>query len=149
MANFDFTQFISFDSALSFDVIQDNIVKLFANKDFKIIEFEDIESVKKDYYADYWRKCTFELSKDDFLGDFMEWESEEKVPPSIVKFVDSIYEVSTLDVSELRIIICSFADSTKTCNELVHTNKNSIYKELFKMSPFSYIWPDNLIIDVY
>ena len=148
MANFDFTQFISFDSALPYDIIQDNIAKIFEKKDFTIIEFEDIESVKKDYYSGYWRKYAFELSKDDFLGEFMEWKSEEKVPPSIICFVDSIYKVFTLDASGLRVIICSFAESTKTCNEFVHTNKSRIYKELFKMSPFSYICPDNLIIDV-
>lgn len=148
MTNFDFTQFISFDSALSYDIIQDKIVKIFEKKDFTIIEFEDIESVKKEYYSGYWGEYTFELSKDDFLGDFMEWESEEKVPSAIIKFVDSIYKVLALDVSGLRVIICSFAESTKTCNEFVHTNKRSIYKELFKMSPFSYICPDNLIIDI-
>lgn len=148
MVNFDFTQFISFDSILSYDTIQNNIDKIFEKKGFLLTKFEDIESVKKNYYSPYWRKYTFELKKDDFLSEFMEWRLEENIPQSISEFVELIHKILALDISKLCVIICSFAEETKTCNEFVHVNKENIYKELFKMSPFSYICPENLIIDI-
>lgn len=148
MANFDFTQFISFDSILSYNLIQNNVEEIFGKKGFLITGAEDIESVKMDYYSQYLRKYTFELKKDDFLDDFMEWRSEEKIPQPVVEFIELINKTLKLDISKLCVIICSFADKDKTCNEFVCTNIENIYKELFKMSPFSYICPENLIINI-
>lgn len=64
--NFDFTQFITFESALPFDMIQVEIDEIFEGKGFLITNFPDVEEVKKDYFSNYWKTYSFELKKDDF-----------------------------------------------------------------------------------
>lgn len=148
MNNFDFTQFITFDSALPYEVIQDKIEGVFKRKGFLVTEFEDVEEVKKDYYSNYWRKYSFELKRDDFLSGFMKWEIIENVPELVEGFVDDINEILMLDISNLRIIICSFAEKGRTGNEFVCVSKNNLYEVLFKMSPFSFVCPNNLIVEI-
>ena len=148
MDNFDFTQFITFDSALPYGIIKNNIESIFIKKRFSVVDFKDIEKVKKDYFSIYWRKYSFELKKDDFLCEFMEWEDKENIPIKIKEFVDDINETLMLAIRDLRVIICSFAEKEKTYNEYVCINQDSIYEELFKMSPFSFVCPDNLIIRI-
>lgn len=148
MANFDFTQFISFDSILPYDTVQNKIESIFKKKGFSIIKFEEIENVKKNYYSDYWRGYTFELKRDDFLSEFMDWKLVENIPPMVNEFIGIIDTILMLDISDLRVIICSFAEKEKTSDEFVYTDRKKIYKELFKMSPFSFNCPDNLIISI-
>ena len=147
MNNFDFTQFVTFDSFLSYRIIQDNIKKIFSKIGVSIIEYKNIENVKKDYFSSYWRKYSFELKKDDFLDGFMEWETMENVPRPVRDFGESVNEILRLNISNLAVIICSFAEKEKTCNETVHINKKDIYIELFKMSPYSFVCPNNLIVN--
>ena len=148
MANFDFTQFISFDSILPYDAVQNKIENIFKKKGFSIIKFEEIENVKKDYYSNYWRGYTFELKRDDFLSEFMDWKLVENIPQMVNEFIGMIDVLLMLDISGLRVIICSFAEKEKTSDEFVYIDRKNIYKELFKMSPFSFICPDNLIISI-
>lgn len=148
MANFDFTQFISFDSILPYDTVQNKMESIFKKKGFSIIKFEEIENVKKNYYSDYWRGYTFELKRDDFLSEFMDWKLVENIPPMVNEFIGIIDTILMLDISDLRVIICSFAEKEKTSDEFVYTDRKKIYKELFKMSPFSFNCPDNLIISI-
>ena len=51
-------------------------------------------------------------------------------------------------LERLSEIISSFAEKDKTDNQFIVTNKQNIYQELFKMSPFSYVCPQNLIISI-
>ena len=51
MNNFDFTQFVSFDSVLPYQIIYDSIVNIFEISDFEVISMKDIESVKKEYFS--------------------------------------------------------------------------------------------------
>ena len=51
MKNFDFTQFVSFDSVLPYQIIYDSIVNIFEISDFEVISIKDIESVKKEYFS--------------------------------------------------------------------------------------------------
>lgn len=148
MGNFDFTQFVTFDSALPYEVIRNHIEKLFLVQGFSIVEFKYVETEKRDYFSDYWRKYSFELERDDFLGDFLDWEIVENVPKIVEEFVDNIFEVLKLDIKNFNVIICSFADNGKTYNDYVCTNKKNIILELFKMSPFSFKCPNNLIISI-
>ena len=110
MNNFDFTQFVTFDSFLSYRIIQDNIKKIFSKIGVSIIEYKNIENVKKDYFSSYWRKYSFELEKDDFLDGFMEWETMENVPRPVRDFGESVNEILRLNISNLAVIICSFAE---------------------------------------
>ena len=48
--NFDFTQFITFETALPIDMIQDEIDAIFEGQGFLITNFTDVEEVKKDYF---------------------------------------------------------------------------------------------------
>lgn len=148
MDNFDFTQFISFDSVLPYEMIRDNVEKLFLAQGFSVEEFKNIDNQKKEYFFDCWRTYSFELKKDDFLSEFMDWEIIENVPLTVKKFVNSIKEILATDISNLSIIICSFAEKGKTYNEHVCANIRNIYIELFKMSPFSFKCPNNLIIKI-
>lgn len=50
MKNFDFTQFVSFDSVLPYQIIYDSIVDIFEISDFEVISINDIESVKKSIF---------------------------------------------------------------------------------------------------
>ncbi len=148
MGNFDFTQFVSLDSALPYEIIQNNVRKIFLKQGFSVIEFKDIEVSKRDYYSEYWRKYSFELEKDDFLGVFIDWERIEDVPQEIKCFMKCINELLILDISNLSVIICSFAEKGRTSNEYVRINSHNINVGLFKMSPFSFRCPDNLIIGI-
>lgn len=148
MGNFDFTQFVTFDSALPYEVIRNRIEKLFLAQGFSIVEFKYVETEKKDYFSDYWRKYSFELEKDDFLGDFLDWKVMENVPKTIEEFVNHIFEMLKLNINNLSVIICSFAEKGKTYNDHVCVNKKNIALELFKMSPFSFKCPNNLIISI-
>lgn len=148
MGNFDFTQFVTMDSALPYEIIQNSVRKVFLKQGFSIIEFKDIEISKRDYFSEYWRKYSFELEKDDFLGAFIDWEMIEDVPQEIECFTESINELRTLDISNLSVIICSFAEKGKTSNEYVRIDSQNTNVELFKMSPFSFRCPDNLIIGI-
>ena len=87
MNNFDFTQFVSFDSVLPYQIIYDSIVNIFEISDFKVINIKDIESVKKEYFSDYWSRYIFELKNDSFLEGFMEWESPEIIPETVKEFI--------------------------------------------------------------
>lgn len=147
--NFDFTQFITFETALPIDMIQDEIDAIFEGQGFLITNFTDVEEVKKDYFSDCWKTYSFELKKDNFLDGFMEWETIENVPKLIEEFVDGINEILKLGICDMRIIICSFAEKKKTDNEFVCISKNNLYEELFKMSPFSFVCPDNLIVEIH
>ena len=51
MNNFDFTQFVSFDSVLPYQIIYDSIVNIFEISDFEVISINDIKSVKKEYFS--------------------------------------------------------------------------------------------------
>lgn len=148
MGNFDFTQFVTMDSTLPYEIIQNSVRKMFLKQGFSIIEFKDIEISKRDYFSEYWRKYSFELEKDDFLGAFIDWEMIEDVPQEIECFTESINELRTLDISNLSVIICSFAEKGKTSNEYVRIDSQNTNVELFKMSPFSFRCPDNLIIGI-
>lgn len=148
MENFDFTQFISFDSDIVYSEAKDIVDEIFIEDDFSIIEFDNMDEVKKDYYSDYWKKYSFELQKDDFLGDFMEWKNINDVPESIVKVVKKIEKLSYICNNELVLIICYFAESMKTRNEVVQISVNDLLNELFKMSIHSFKCPDNLIITI-
>lgn len=148
MGNFDFTQFISMDSDLPYEIIRNNIMKIFLKQGFSIVEFKDIEISKRDYFSEHWRKYNFELEKDDFLGAFINWEMMGDVPQEIERFMESINELRTLDISNLSVIICSFAEKGKTSNEYVRIDAKNINAELFKMSPFSFRCPDNLIVGI-
>ena len=148
MDNFDFTQFVTFDSTLPYQMIKDTVLKTFLIRGFTVIDFENIEEVKKDYFSSYWRKYSFELKMDDFLGGFMEWEIRDNIPIKVKAFIDDISEILTLSTWDLRVIICSFAEKEKTCNEYVCTKRDDMYGELFKMSPYSLVCPDNLIIKI-
>lgn len=148
MDNFDFTQFISFDSDLPYEEIQNVILKLFTEIGFSIVKFEEIEKVKKEYYSDYWKKYSFELKKDDFLSDFMEWETIENIPNPVIEFSKKIDELLRLKIKGLRLIICSFAEKQKTDDEVVYVNHEKIFQELYKMSAFSFKSPDNIIINI-
>ena len=142
MGNFDFTQFISMDSDLPYEIIRNSIMEMFLKQGFSIIEFKDIEISKRDYFSEHWRKYNFELKKDDFLGAFINWEMMGEC------FMESINELRTLEISNLSVIICSFAEKGKTSNEHVRVDAKNINVELFKMSPFSFRCPDNLIIGI-
>lgn len=148
MENFDFTQFISLDSDLEYDEIEDIMIELFGKAGFSIIRFDNMEEVKKEYYCEYWNKSTFELKQDDFLSDFMEWNDMTRVPESIKTFLEIIDDLLTYDVIEVELIICSFAEKMKTKNEIVSINRNKLIEELYKMSIYSYQCPDNLIIRI-
>ena len=84
MNNFDFTQFVSFDSVLPYQIICDSIVNIFEISDFEVISIKDIESVKKEYFSVYLSRYIFELKNDSFLEGFMEWESPEICPHSVM-----------------------------------------------------------------
>lgn len=148
MENFDFTQFISFDSDLSYDETFDLVKKLFQEAHFLIIPYDNMRNVKKDYFREYWMKYSFELERDDFLGDFIEWTNIKDVPESILQFIDIVNKLRTYNISGLRLIICSSAERMKTGNEIVSINYEKIFDELFKMSIHSFICPDNLIISI-
>lgn len=148
MNNFDFTQFVSFDSVLPYQIICDSIVNIFEISDFEVISIKDIESVKKEYFSVYWSRYIFELKNDSFLEGFMEWESPEIIPETVKEFIKILDKILALDISRLRVIISSFAEKDKTDNQFIVTKKQNIYKELFKMSPFSYVCPQNLIISI-
>lgn len=148
MSNFDFTQFISIDSVLPYEIVQNKIRNMFIKQGFSVIEYKNIETCKKNYFSDYWRKYSFELEKDDFLGAFMNWEKIEDTPQEIKCFIDSIKELRTLNISNMSLIICSFAEKGETTNECVCIDSKNMNIELFKMSPFSLRCPNNLIIDI-
>ena len=59
MDNFDFTQFITFDSALPYGIIKNNIESIFIKKRFSVVDFKDIEKVKKDYEETIKGKDTY------------------------------------------------------------------------------------------
>lgn len=148
MSNFDFTQFISIDSVLSYEIVQKKMRNTFIKQGFSVIEYKDIEACKRDYFSDYWRKYSFELGKDDFLGVFMNWEKIENTPQEIKCFIDSINELRALNICNLSLIICSFAEKGETTNECVHIDAKNMDRELFKMSPFSLRCPNNLVINI-
>ena len=50
MGNFDFTQFVTMDSALPYEIIQNSVRTIFLKQGFSIIEFKDIEISKRDYF---------------------------------------------------------------------------------------------------
>ncbi len=148
MGNFDFTQFISVDSDLAYENVRNRVMEIFSKQRFSLIEFKDIEISKKDYFSEHWRQYNFELEKDDFLGAFINWEMMGDVPQEIECFMEGINELRTLAISNLSVIICSFAEKGKTSNEYVRIDAKNISVELFKMSPFSFRCPDNLIVEI-
>lgn len=148
MENFDFTQFISFDSDMMYDTVSDTVNKYFEPEGFSVIEFSNVDEVKKKYYCDYWKKHSFELQKDDFLSDFMDWENVSEVPKSIINAVCKIKKLLEICNTEIVFIICYFAEYKKTRNEVVYISQASIYDELFKMSIHSFMCPENLIIHI-
>ena len=148
MGNFDFTQFISLNSKLPYEDIRNIIKNIFSELKFSIVEFEEIELVKKDYFDNYWLKYTFELVKDDFLGDFMNWKEINKVPREISDFEKAIEKLLQLEIDKIQISICSFAERGLTTNEEVSVKKDKLVKELFKMSPYSSVCPNNMIINI-
>lgn len=148
MSNFDFTQFISFDSDLPHNEIHKKIEYLFEKAGFSIIAFEELEIVKKEYYFKHWKTFSFELKKDDFLGDFMDWYYKKEVPESVNEFVEIINELLKFNISGLVVIICSFAEKKKTKNEIVNIKHNMLLEELFKMSIHSFKCPDNLVVNI-
>lgn len=148
MENFDFTQFITINSDLPYDKIKNLIAYLFEKAGFSIISYDSMESVKRDYFSGYWNKYSFELKKDDFLGDFMDWKDINFAPEPIIQFKNIVDKLQTYDISGLRLIICSSAERLKTSNEVVNVNSCKLLEELFKMSIYSFKCPDNLIISI-
>ena len=128
MNNFDFTQFVSFDSVLPYQIIYDSIVNIFEISDFEVISIKDIESVKKEYFSVCWSRYIFELKNDSFLEGFMEWESPEIIPETVKEFIKILDKILALDISRLRVIISSFAEKDKTDNQFIVTNKQNIYQ---------------------
>ena len=78
----------------------------------------------------------------------MDWKLVENIPPMVNEFIGIIDTILMLDISDLRVIICSFAEKEKTSDEFVYTDRKKIYKELFKMLTFSFKCSDNLIISI-
>lgn len=78
----------------------------------------------------------------------MDWKLVENIPQMVNEFIGIIDALLMLDISGLRVIICSFAEKEKTSDEFVYIDRKNIYKELFKMSPFSFICSGNLIISI-
>lgn len=149
MENFDFTQFISFDSDMPYEQVKNIVIGLFSNTDFVVTDFDEVENVKKDYYSEYWKKYSFELKKDDFLGDMQEWKEVEAPPEDFTDFKKRIDPLLELGVTDVRLLICSFAEKNKTDNKVVYVGRNHWFSELFRMSIYSVERPpSNLIIVV-
>lgn len=146
MDNFDFTQFISFNSDLLYNEIEKVVKEIFEKAGFSIVAFDNLDKIKKDYYGNYWNDFSFELCKDDFLADYMDWDNKDEIPISISEFVDSINELLKFDIRDLVIIICSSAKSEKSNNLVVNTKQDMLTEELFKMSIHSFQCPDNLVV---
>ena len=126
MNNFDFAQFVSFDSVLPYQIIYDSIVNIFEISDFEVISIKDIESVKKEYFSVCWSRYIFELKNDSFLEGFMEWESPEIIPETVKEFIKIFNKILALDISRLRVIISSFEEKDKTENQFIATKKQNI-----------------------
>ena len=148
IGNFDFTQFITFESSLDCGNIDHLIKELFEGLGFEVVAYEDIDAVKKEYYNSHWKQYTFELKKDDFLSPFMDWKNEDTVPEDIEKFIEKINLLLQYEVSELGIIICYFAEKGTTTDEVIATTQDKIIHYLFKMSIHSFKCPDNLIVNI-
>lgn len=148
MKNFDYTQFITFDSNLPPCILYPQIKELFGELGFEVTVYDDMDTEKKEYYQNYWKQHKYELPNDFFLDPCADWKEQKAVPEEIEKFLCKFNLLCQMDVQNVCLIICSFADKGITNDEVVFTTKEGIADELFKMSIHSFICPDNLIINI-
>ncbi|NMA85222.1 MAG: hypothetical protein GX962_15315 [Epulopiscium sp.] len=147
--NFDCTQFITFNSQKEYKEIIEKINSIFSDLSFKIVESSNIKVVKRNYYKDFWDKYCFELEDSEFLGDFYDWKDKSNPPLSIKLFCEAIFKLmNSIEMTSIKVIICSFADITKTQNSFVKVDKDMLLDEMFSMSINSFICPENLIIEL-
>lgn len=148
--NFDWTQFITFETDENKIKVSECVREIFGEMDFNSISKKDIEQVKIVYYNDFWKTFVFELENSEFLYGFGEWNSLDEPPLKIVDFIKGIdVLIDRLEITKIEIIICSFAENETTNNMVVDANSNDILEKLFLMCINSFVCPDNLIINYH
>lgn len=148
MENFDYTQFITFDSTLPSDILYSKMKELFEELGFEVTVYDEMDIGKKEYYQDYWKEHVYELPNDFFLEPCSDWKDKDVVPKEYEKFLHKMERLCQMDVQNVCLIICSFAEKGRTKDEIVFTTKEGITNEIFKMSIHSWVLPDNLIINI-
>lgn len=146
--NFDWTQFITFESDDNEQKVMECVNDIFKKMGFRIIPKNEMEHVKLSYYKDFWEVYGLELEDSRFLYKFGEWNNIDEPPLEIVIFVNGIdLLIDRLKIRKLKIIICSLAEKGKTNNLIVDARSNDIYEKLFLMCMNSFVCPDSLIIN--
>lgn len=147
--NFDCTQFITFNGNLmDNDLIK--IYKLFENIGFEINSDVVELKTKLDYFKDYACDYFIEIKNDNFLSIIENWIIKENSPDNVLKFIDLInYVLTNFSISNLRIILCIFAEPGTTKNEFKKIKQIGILDSLFELSLYNYSnIPDNLILEI-
>lgn len=148
--NFDCTQFLTFDSILAENEVIKKLLS-FENIGFKVILEKDIRNIKKEYFKNYRNQIFVELEYDDFIGEIDEWKDINDAPPKIISDFIKITKdiIKQEEISNLKIILASFADMGLTTNEVLNASVDKLEYSLFHISMSSpYKSVDNLIIEV-
>lgn len=147
--NFDCTQFITFNYFGSEDI--NNIIsECFEESIFKILDYDRIRKVKREYFSEYINEYFFELLNEEFIGEFEDWKDKDYPPILIQKFIDIISVIVSLKgIRDFRILITNFAELGNTENEVVNVKYSDLREGLFLMSKYNYsVWIDNIIINI-
>ncbi|RDU22652.1 hypothetical protein [Anaerosacchariphilus polymeriproducens] len=149
VGNFDCTQFITFDSSASEEKLN-NMLSSFQALGFIVISGDEVKPIKRQYFKDYSARYFIELKFDNFMGEFEDWEQLDKPPILINQFIETAYKmVDSEGISNIKIILTSFAEEERTTNEVMVVEKSHIREGLYIMSKHNFeVWVDNLILEI-
>ena len=147
--NFDCTQFITFSYEGTGNI--DRIIRnTFRGSVFNVIRSDEMRPVKKRYFKHYLEEFFFELAYDEFMGEFEDWDNENKPTPLLELFTEKLKGLFLLHpIKKAKIILVNFAEEGKTNDEFVYIERSEIYSGLFKMSRHNFgSWSDTLILEL-
>ncbi len=147
--NFDCTQFLTFNSSLNEEKI-DELLSPLKDVGFNIIKGSGIREIKRIYFKKYIEDIYIELGMENFIGELDMWEDINNPSKIVERLIEVISAVAkNTDIRKLKVILASFSEVNKTSDEEISTSPEDIAKGLFTMSKNYYdIWADNLIINI-
>ncbi|AOH55142.1 hypothetical protein ABE28_012355 [Peribacillus muralis] len=132
---YDCIQFISFNADETFSTAS----FLEENEHIQVSLLKTEDKDKYLYINHYFKENVFRMYDQEFLGEFDEWKTLNKVPKEIQSFSLELNRiVKDESISNVSIILIDYVDELEEENNIVtvHTASTSIIEGLFKASIF-------------
>lgn len=136
---FDCTQFLTFESNESGDVLSLILPLVESINDFRVLREGEVSERKMSHLNEFLNRGTIELVNQEFIGEFDEWFEFDEIPQPIKRFGQTIKELIERNfIEQLTIILVRYAYREKAADNIFVGDYlvENIYEGLYHASCF-------------